>query len=330
MKKMLLRGKVQRAFALTFAVAAAVMAPAAHAEATWPGKMVTLIVPYTAGGTADTIARGLGEALRGTGTTVIVENKPGAGATLGTDFVARAKPDGATLLVASTSPVTIYPALASTPYDPMASLTPIASVGVGPVAIVATKSLKVNDFAGLVAYAKANPGKVTFGVPGLGSVAHLGMAALNKQADIKMMQVPYRGGSQALADGLSGVVDLLVINTDVLLPHVASGALKPLAVMAPTRLAAWPDVPTMAELNLPKIQYFSNFGLFAPAGMAPDMAKALQAAVDKAIASPQYGEMLKKYYLQPGTGTGEAFRQQVKTEFETNRRLVKEENIRLE
>ncbi|MFC4274405.1 Bug family tripartite tricarboxylate transporter substrate binding protein [Achromobacter aloeverae] len=324
MKKMMTCGKLLGALALSAA------ATAAHAQPAWPGKVITLIVPYTAGGTADTLARGLGDALRASGTTVIIENKPGAGATLGTDFVARAKPDGNTLLVASTSPVTIYPHLAGTPYDPMTGLTPIASVGVGPVAIVATKALKVDDFAGLVAYAKSNPGKVTFAVPGLGSVAHLGMAALSRQAGIKMMQVPYRGGSQALTDGLGGVVDLMVLNTDVLLPHVASGALKPLAVMAPTRLEAWPTVPTMAELKLPKIQYFSNFGLFAPAGMKPETAQALQAAVDKAIVTPQYQDMLKKYYLQPGTGTGDVFRKQVKQEFENNGRLVKEENIKIE
>ncbi|ALM83319.1 tripartite tricarboxylate transporter substrate binding protein [Bordetella sp. N] len=324
MNKMMTWGKVLGAMTLAAA------ASTAHAQAAWPGKVVTLVVPYTAGGTADTLARGLGEALRATGATVIVENKPGAGASLGTDFVARAKPDGNTLLLASTSPITIFPNLTSTPYDPIKGLTPIASVGVGPVAIVATKALKVDDFAGLVAYAKNNPGKVTFGVPGLGSVAHLGMAALNKQAGIKMMQVPYRGGSQALPDGLSGVVDLLVLNTDVLLPHVASGALKPLAVMAPTRLEAWPKVPTMAELNLPKIQYFSNFGLFAPANMTPEVAQALQAAIDKAIVTPQYQEMLKKYYLQPGTGTGEAFKKQVKDEYESNKRLIKEEDIRME
>jgi len=325
MKKMTW-GKVLGACALAVTASTA----QAQTQAGWPGKVVTLVVPYTAGGTADTLARGLGEALRATGATVIVENKPGAGASLGTDFVARAKPDGNTLLLASTSPITIYPNLTSTPYDPLKSLAPIASVGVGPVAIVASKALKVDDFAGLVAYAKANPGKVTYAVPGLGSVAHLGMAAVNKQADIKMMQVPYRGGSQALPDGLSGVVDLLVLNTDVLLPHVASGALKPLAVMAPTRLEAWPTVPTMAELNLPKIQYFSNFGLFAPAGMPPDTAQALQAAIDKAIATPQYQEMLKKYYLQPGTGTGAAFKQQVQSEYESNKRLIKDEDIRME
>lgn len=325
MKKMAMWGKIAGTFAVT-----AIASSMAHAQAVWPGKTVTLVVPYTAGGTADTLARGLGEVLRTSGTTVIVENKPGAGASLGADYVARAQPDGATLLLASTSPLTIFPNLAKTNYDPMTSFTPIASVAVGPVAIVATKALKVDNFAELVAHAKKNPEKVTFGVPGLGSVAHIGMAALNKQAGIKMMQVPYRGGSQAVTDGLGGVVDLLVVNTDVLLPHVAAGTLKPLAVMAPQRLGAWPDVPTMAEVNLPSIQYFSNFGLFAPAGMKPELAQAMLAEVDRAIATPQYQEMLNKYYLQPGTGTGAAFQAQVKAEFENNRRIIKEENIQVD
>ncbi|MCH1995979.1 tripartite tricarboxylate transporter substrate binding protein, partial [Achromobacter xylosoxidans] len=244
--------------------ALAIMTGGAALAQGWPAKPITLVVPYTAGGSADAIGRRLGDVLRKeTNATVIVENKPGAGASVGTDFVARAQPDGATLLLASTSPLTIFPHLAKTNYDPMKDLTPVASVAVAPVAIVATKALPVKDFAGLIDYAKSHPDGVRYGTPGQGTVAHIGMAALTTQTGTRMLHVPYRGNSQALTDGLGGVVELLVVNTDVVLPHVASGALKPLAVMAPERLAAWPDVPTMAELKLPQAQYYSNFGIFA-------------------------------------------------------------------
>ncbi|MBR8657929.1 tripartite tricarboxylate transporter substrate binding protein, partial [Achromobacter sp. Marseille-Q0513] len=126
--------------------------------------------------------------------------------------------DGATLLLTATSPITIFPNLAKTQYDPLASFVPIGSAAVGPVVIAATSALQVRNFAALLAKAREKPDQLTFGVPGLGSVAHLGMAALMEQTDTKMRQIPYRGNSQALTDGLGGVVDLLVTNSDVLLP----------------------------------------------------------------------------------------------------------------
>ena len=312
----------------TAIAAVATMASIAHAEPAWPGKTLTLVVPYTAGGTNDTLGRTLGDILRKEyGTATIIENKPGAGGSVGADAVARAKPDGATLLLASTSPLTIFPNLVKTTYDPMKDFIPVASVAVGPVGILATKALSVRTFPELVEQAKKQPGKITFGVPGVGSVAHIGMADLNKQAGIDMLQVPYRGGSQAVSDGLGGQVDLLVVNTDIVLPHVTAGTLTPLAVMAPQRLAAWPDVPTMAELNLPDIRYFSNFSLFAPAGVSPEILKSMQEVLAKAMASPQYREMLEQKTMQPGTGIGEEFAQQVRKDYENNKRIIRESKI---
>lgn len=311
------------------AAALAVTANLAHAQSPWPGKTLTLVVPYTAGGTNDTLGRTLGEILRRDyGTATIIENKPGAGGSVGADAVARATPDGNTLLLASTSPLTIFPNLVKTSYDPMKDLVPVASVAVGPVGILATKATPVSEFAQLVAEAKKRPGKITFGIPGLGSVAHVGMAAMNQQLGIDMLQVPYRGGSQAVSDGLGGQVDLLVVNTDIVLPHVAAGSLKPLAVMAPKRLAPWPDVPTMAELNLPDIRYFSNFALFAPAGVPAPIMQAMGEVINKALADPQYQQMLEKQSMQPGTGVGEAFVEQVRQDYEKNARIIRDNNIR--
>ncbi|MBV7485067.1 tripartite tricarboxylate transporter substrate binding protein [Bordetella sp. BOR01] len=313
------------------AIAAVAVATPAQAQPAWPGKTLTLVVPYTAGGTNDTLGRALGEVLRTAhGTATIIENKPGAGGSVGADAVARAKPDGTTLLLASTSPLTIFPNLVKTPYDPMKDLVPVASVAVGPVAILATKALPVRTFAELVDYAKKHPGKVTFGVPGLGTVAHIGMAALNKKLGIDMLQVPYRGGSQAVSDGLGGQVDLLVVNTDITLQHVEAGTLTPLAVMAPQRLAPWPKVPTMAELNLPDIRYFSNFALFAPAGVPPEVMQPMLDEVGKALASPQYQQMLDKNFMQPGTGMGQDFVEQVRADYANNQRVIRDSNIRVQ
>lgn len=314
------------------AVAAlAITAGVVHAQPTWPGKTLTLVVPYTAGGTNDTLGRTLGDIFRQAyGTSTIIENKPGAGGSLGADTVARAKPDGNTLLLASTSPVTIFPNLVKTAYDPMKDLVPVASVAVGPVGILATKAISARTFAELVEQAKQRPGVITFGVPGLGSVAHLGMAALKKDVGIDMLQVPYRGGSQAVSDGLGGQVDLLVVNTDIVLPHVAAGTLTPLAVMAPQRLAAWPNVPTMAELNLPNIRYFSNFALFAPAGVPPEVMTAMRDQLAKTLATPQYQQMIEKASMQPGTGVGEDFAKQVRSDYENNQRIIRENNIQVQ
>lgn len=326
-----LLSKLIPATAIAAVTTAAAFAGAAQAQPAWPGKTLTLVVPYTAGGTNDTLGRTLGEVLRDThGTATIIENKPGAGGSVGADLVARAEPDGATLLLASTSPLTIFPNLVKTPYDPMKDLVPVASVAVGPVAILATKALPVKTFAELVDYAKKHPGKVTFGVPGLGTVAHIGMADLNKQLGIDMLQVPYRGGSQAVSDGLGGQVDLLVVNTDIVLPHVEAGTLTPLAVMAPQRLAPWPKVPTMAELKLPEMRYFSNFALFAPAGVPPKVMQAMQDEIGKVLASPAYQKMLDTKFMQPGTGMGEDFVQQVRADYENNQRIIRESNIRVQ
>lgn len=320
---------LRRVAAPALAITAA--AGAVQAQDWPPAKPITLVVPYTAGGSADAIGRRLGDVLRKeAGVTVIVENKPGAGAGLGTDFVARAPADGTTLLLASTSPLTILPHLRKTNYDPLKDLTPLTSVAVAPVAIVATKSLPVKDFQGLIDYARQRPDAIRYGTPGQGTVAHIGMAALTSATKTHMVHVPYRGNSQALTDGLGGTVELLVVNSDVVLPHVASGALTPLAVMAPERLAVWPQVPTLAELKLPQAQYYSNFGVFAPAGLSSGLSNSVQAALARAMAAPEYQDLLVKSYLQPGTGAGEAFGKQVREEFQANARVIKDNDIKAE
>ncbi|MFQ1062356.1 Bug family tripartite tricarboxylate transporter substrate binding protein [Bordetella trematum] len=316
----------------TLAALGAVMVAGAAQAQDWPGaKPVTLVVPYTAGGTADAVGRRLSDVLRKeTGATVIVENRPGAGAGLGTDFVARSPADGHTLLLASTSPLTILPHLRKTNYDPLKDLEPLASVAVAPVAVLGTKALQAKDFAGLIDYARNHPEAVRFGTPGSGSVAHVGMASLTAATKTYMTHVPYRGNSQALSDGLGGTIELLAINSDVALPHVASGALTPLAVMAPQRLEVWPSVPTLTELGLPQAQYFSNFGVFAPAGLPVGTQRSIEAALQRAAAHPDFQELLSKSYLQPGTGAGEAFAKQVEQEFEANRQIIEDNGIKAE
>ena len=296
----------------------------------WPAKPVTLVVPYTAGGSADAIGRRLGDVLRKeSNITVIVENKPGAGASVGTDVVARAQPDGTTLLLASTSPLTIYPHLAKTNYDPLKDLTPLASVAVAPVAIVATKALPVKDFAGLIEFAKSRPDGVRYGTPGQGTVAHIGMSALTAQTGTKMLHVPYRGNSQALTDGLGGVVELLVINSDVVLPHgqrraqAAGGD----GAATPGRLAG--------RAHHGRTEAAAAAVLLELRRVRPGQAVAGRGAVGAGRAGQGHRQrrlqdLLAKSYLQPGTAAGDAFVKQVQDEYASNARVIKEGGIKAE
>ena len=203
-------------------------------------------------------------------------------------------------------------------------------MAVAPVAIVATKALPVKDFAGLIEFAKSRPDGVRYGTPGQGTVAHIGMSALTAQTGTKMLHVPYRGNNQALTDGLGGVVELLVINNDVVLPHVASGALKPLAVMAPQRLAAWPDVPTMAELKLPQLRVLLELRRVRPGQAVAGRGAVGAGRAGQGHRQRRLQDLLAKSYLQPGTAAGDAFVKQVQDEYASNARVIKEGGIKAE
>jgi tripartite-type tricarboxylate transporter receptor subunit TctC len=301
-----------------------------HAQ-TWPAKPITVVVPYSPGGTADAIARRLGEALRKQiNATVVVENKPGAGASVGTDYVSRSAPDGYTILIASTSPLTIFPHITKTNYKPLEDLAPVASVAVSPAALVATKALDAKSFQELMTAAKARPDSVRYGTPGVGTIAHLAMEVLSDRTGAKMLHVPYKGNTQALTDGISGAFELLVANADVLLPHVQNHVFRPLAVMAPKRLEAWPNVPTLAELGHPQAQYYSNFGLFVSAKTPAAIMSTLKTEIRKAIGTPEYAEFLAKNSMQPGFGTGPEFASQIKAEYELNAKVIKAAQIKYE
>jgi tripartite-type tricarboxylate transporter receptor subunit TctC len=316
-------------FTLT-ALASLACAGSVHAQA-YPAKPIVLIVPYTPGGTADAIGRRLADALRKQiNATVVVENKPGAGASVGTDFVAKSAPDGYTVLLTSISALTIFPHIGKVGYKPLADLTPVLSVAVAPVALVATKAFDAKSFQDLLAAAKTKPGAVRYATPGVGTIAHLGIEVLSGRTGTKMLHIPYKGNSQALTDGVGGAFELLVANSDVVLPHVQNGTFRPLAVMAPKRLEAWPNTPTLAELGHPEAQYFSNFGLFVPSKTPAAITNTLQTEIRKAMATPEYAEFLAKASMQPGVGAGAEFASQIKAEYEQNGKVIKAAQIKYE
>lgn len=294
----------------------------------FPSQHITLIVPYTAGGTADGIGRALGQELaKQLNTTIIVENKPGAGASIGTEYVAKSEPDGHTWLLVSTSALTVYPHIGHASYDPLNDFIPLASVAISPVALAATKQTSENNFEELLQTASKQPEKIRYGTPGVGTNAHLGIEQLSQEKGIKLMHVPYKGNSQALTDAVGGAFELLVTNADVVLPHAERGALKPLAVMAPERLEVWPDTPTLAELGYPEAQYYSDFGLFLPAGTPEPIVNKIFQALEMVLHDPNYNEFLNKTYNMQGLGTLDNYAQQIKNQYEKNGNVIANINL---
>lgn len=247
---------------------AAVIASARAQAQAWPSRPITLYVPFAAGGPSDMfgriLARGLSAEL---GQQVVVENRGGMGGLTGVAVLAKAPSDGYSIGMNATGPSAIAPFLvANMPFEDkdLVPLTPIALVQM----IVATSSrLPVSSIAELIGYAKANPGKVNYGSSGPGGISHLAAELFRSAADIDIVHVPYRGAAPAVQDLLAGQVQMVVLDVSVLLPHIRSGAVKPLAVTSTTRTALLPGVPTTAEIGLPTVLSDNWYGLAAPAGV---------------------------------------------------------------
>lgn len=265
----------------------AAMAGTLPAQA-YPDKPLTIVAPFPAGGLVDVLARAVGEEMsKSMGQPVIVENKPGAGGNLGAALVAKAAPDGYTLMMTSPGIQSINQFLyKEMPFDPDKAFTPISLVADMPMLVIVNPKTNVKTLKELIAAGKANPDKLNFGSAGVGTTGHLGQALLVHAADIKVKHVPYRGAAPAVNDLLGGHLDGVVDNPPIVMSHIKSGALLALAVAGPERLEALPDVPTAAEAGLPAWQASSWFGLMAPAGTPAAIVTRLQAEVAKALRQP--------------------------------------------
>ena len=275
---------------------AAMLVPAPAAAQAYPNKPVRIIVPFPAGGPADLFGRALAQAMAGSlGQPVIIENRAGVGGVLGVDTVAKAPPDGYLLALNSGSAVAIAPfSMEKMPYDPKKDLALITTVVKVPEVLAVHPSLPVNTLAELIAYAKANPGKINFGSAGGGSITHLAGELLKAEADVNMVHVPYKGAAPAVQDLLGGQVQMGVFDVPVLLPHIRSGKLKALAITSANRSSALPDVPTTAELGYPKVNSDNWYGLVAPAGTPPEVLTRLHASATAALRSPEVIEQYAK------------------------------------
>lgn len=257
------------------ATALTIAASPAIALADYPDRPVTLLVPAAPGGTTDLaarlIAQPLGEAL---GQSVVVENKPGASGSIASQTVAKAAPDGYTLLLQYSGYNAISPHVQPTDWDPIKDFAPIANILSAPQVIVIRPSLPINSLKELVAYAKANPDKLNYASSGNGALQHVATELLKQMADIKIAHIPYKGTGPALNDLLGGAVDMTITTPPPLLGHIAAGKLRALAVTGPNRLASLPNVPTVAEAGYPDLLVSSWFAMYAPKGTP-------QAVIDK-------------------------------------------------
>lgn len=269
-----------------------ILAASAAAAQTWPSKPVRIVAPFPPGGVADVLARaiqpGLQEAL---GQQVIVDNKPGAGGNVGAEIVAKAEPDGHTLLLASAGILTINEFLyGKMPFDPARAFAPITVVGDMPNIVVVHPRTGLTTLKGLIDKARAEPGKLNFGSAGNGTTTHLAIVLLEQAAGIKLAHVPYKGAAPAVQDLVAGQIDGLVDNPPLVLGHIRSGAIRALAWAAPQRMAILPDVPTAAEAGLPGFEASSWFALVAPAGTPPEIVARLNAETARILKDPRMVE----------------------------------------
>ena len=288
---------------------AALLAMDAGAQATYPNHPIRLVVPFPAAGTTDILARAVAQRLSDAwGQQVVVDNRPGAGGNIGSELVAKAAPDGYTLLMGTVGTHAINPSLYShMPYDHVKDFAPVILVAGVPNVLVVNPSLPVNSVQELIAYARANPGKLNFASSGSGTSIHLSGELFKVMTGVQMTHVPYKGSAPALTDLMGGQVQLMFDNLPSSLAFIKANKLRALAVTSATRAAALPDVPTMQEAGVPGFEASSWFGVLAPAGTPHDIVTKLNGAIAAWLASPDAKEKLATQGAIAAGGTPDAF-----------------------
>jgi len=282
----------------------------------YPAKAVTIVVPFAAGQSGDVLARILSEPLsRMWGKSVIVDNKVGAGGTIGSQFVAKAAPDGYTLLLGSSGPMAIAPNLIKNAgYDPRKDFTPIMNVAGVAQALVVPASSKYRTVQDLVADAKARPGKLSYGSGGNGSTQHLTMEMLKQRAGISMVHIPYKGTTPAYTDLIGGSLDLLFDSAPGVMPFLQSDKVRVLAISTSARMPAWPNVPTMADSGFPDFDVLGWLGIVAPRGLDPAIQKKLNEDLKTALATDSVKATLARLGMITVGNSPEEFGRYIDTE----------------
>ncbi|MGK7861263.1 Bug family tripartite tricarboxylate transporter substrate binding protein [Falsiroseomonas sp. E2-1-a4] len=296
----------------------------AAAQGNWPSRPVRFIVSFTPGGTTDIIARLLGATLTEVwGQSVVIENRPGAGGNIGSEHVARAAPDGYTLLVGSVGPLAVNQSLVKNmPYDTLRDFAPVTLLAGVPNILVVPAASPIRDVAGLVAEAKRRPGELSYGSTGVGTSAHLSGVMLDHMADVQTLHVPYRG-AVALNDLMAGRVDFMFATIPSVMGHIRDGRLRPLAVSSTERSRSNPTVPTMVELGYPEFSASSWFGMVAPAGTPKPIIDRIVTDVHAALALPRNAENMISQGADPVGNGPEAFRAFLAQEITRWREIVR-------
>ena len=320
------------AFRWLLALVVSTAAGMANAE-TYPSHTVKFIVPFTAGGSSDILARVLAQKMSEMwGQPVVVENRSGAGGMIGTEAVARSVPDGYTLLLGGVGSHAINPALYNKKisYDADKDFTPISLLARIPNLLVVNPSQPMKSAKDLIAYAKANPGKVTYSSAGTGTTSHLAGEMFRRQAEIDIVHVPYRGSQQALTDLIAGHVSFTFDYMATALPHVRNGKLRPLAVTGSSRAQAAPEIPTMIEEGLPAFNVVTWYAVYASKGVPADVVSKIHKAIVAAAAAPEVIKRMDDLSVELVAGTPEELDRFQRGELKRWSELIQDANIKAE
>jgi tripartite-type tricarboxylate transporter receptor subunit TctC len=300
--------------------------------ADYPTRPITLIVPFPPGGSTTVMARNVADKMSTTlGQSIVVENRAGAGGTIGTRSVAKAAPDGYTILLSYTATMAIAPSInANAGYDPRKDFVPIGMIGFAPNVLVVHPSLPVHSVAELIAYAKAAPAPLQYGSPGVGTVNHLAGEYLANETGVKLLHVPYKGNGPAMGDLLGGHIPMMFVPIPVALGNVKAGTLRGLAITTAKRSSLLPDLPTLAESGVPGFDVALRYGLMAPAGTPPAVIARLNRELNAALATEEVKERLATEGAEALPGTPEAYAADVDADEKKWSGLVKKLGIKVE
>jgi tripartite-type tricarboxylate transporter receptor subunit TctC len=302
-----------------------------QALAQYPQRALKMIVPFPPAGATDVVGRIVAQKLtERLGQSVVVENRPGAGGTIGSDLVAKSAPDGYTILMATSSTHSIGPVLQKLPYDPIRDFAAITHVANVPNVLVVSPKLPVASVKELIAHAKANPGKLNFASSGVGTIVHLNAELFKMLTGVDMVHVPYKGTALSIPDVANGNIAMLFDSLASVMPHVKAGNVRPLAVNAPQRSPLLPEVPTLAEAGLPAFDRYTWFGMFAPAGTPPEVVRRLQAEVAAALKAPDLRERFDAVGAEPVGSTPEQFVERIRSDSVKWSEVIKAGNVKVQ
>jgi tripartite-type tricarboxylate transporter receptor subunit TctC len=303
---------------------------AAWAQA-WPSKPISLVVPFPTGGTTDVLARAVGQELsKSLGQPVVVESKPGAGATLGADYVVKSKADGYTLLMGAVHHTIASSVYKKLPYDFQKDLAPVTTVALVPNVLVVNPNVAAKSTKELLALAKANPGKLTYGSNGNGTGQHLIGAQFESMGGVEILHVPYKGSGPLTTDLLGGQITMSFDTITPVLPHIKAGKLRALAVTTSKRSPALPDVPTLDESGLKGFNLGTWFGILAPANTPREVVVRLNAEIVKIVNAPDFKKKMEDIGADPIGNTPEQMAKQIKDDTERFAKLVKDAGVSID